>query len=342
MITTRKGCCLCLWINFKFIVSLPFLIVYGLFLFLLHIFITIPCRFKFTFLQKILFHTLGCIFGNPRRVLRLVHCLVCSDNMVSFEKCEEKTVYLTLDDAPSADPDLMHELLDVLQKYDVKASFFVIASFAENNRDGMEILQRAVDEGHYLCNHWGEDVPQWCSVFWGSCCCGCDCSYTKLRSGINRTNHLIKSLDPENDLAFFRLPAGLGSRSICKIIEGEYNFTNILGDLFTGDPVINDADFHISWGKKYTQPGSVFIFHCPEYARQREQTISIIDELIPYLQNEGYEFKRLDEGSFTQYQKGSPMNTPFDSPTITSNSESTSITVHVSGSHIYENHKAVE
>ena len=45
----------------------------------------------------------------------------------------------------------MRELLGVLKKHDVKISFFVIASFAEKHKDGMEILQRAVEEGHYLC-----------------------------------------------------------------------------------------------------------------------------------------------------------------------------------------------
>lgn len=46
----------------------------------------------------------------------------------------------------------MRELLNVLKKHDVKISFFVIASFAENHENGMEILQQAVEEGHYLCN----------------------------------------------------------------------------------------------------------------------------------------------------------------------------------------------
>lgn len=68
-----------------------------------------------------------------------------------------------------------------------------------------------------------------------------------------------------------------------EIIEEEYGFTNVIGDLFSGDPVINNVDFHVNWGKKYHQPGSIFIFHCPEYRRTREQVIPILDQLIPYL-----------------------------------------------------------
>lgn len=56
-----------------------------------------------------------------------------------------KTVYLTFDDGPSAGTD---EILDILKKYDVKATFFV------NGHEGYEeVLKRMAREGHTIGMH---------------------------------------------------------------------------------------------------------------------------------------------------------------------------------------------
>ncbi len=57
-----------------------------------------------------------------------------------------KVVYLTFDDGPSA---YTKELLDVLAKYNVKATFFVCDKGSTNNA----IMKRIVDEGHSIGVH---------------------------------------------------------------------------------------------------------------------------------------------------------------------------------------------
>ncbi|WP_269527219.1 polysaccharide deacetylase family protein [Coraliomargarita parva] len=57
-------------------------------------------------------------------------------------------VALTFDDGPH--PDSTPFLLDLLKKHGVVASFFVVG---ESARKYPEILERAVAEGHALCNH---------------------------------------------------------------------------------------------------------------------------------------------------------------------------------------------
>lgn len=62
-------------------------------------------------------------------------------------KPEGKIIYLTFDDGPSP---YTGELLDVLAKYDVKATFFVL------NRDGYyDTMRRIVNEGHSIAMHGG-------------------------------------------------------------------------------------------------------------------------------------------------------------------------------------------
>lgn len=67
---------------------------------------------------------------------------------------EGKTIYLTFDDGPS---NYTNELLDVLKKYNVKATFFVVGYKCDTN-----ILKRIVDEGHSIglhsTNHSYKDI----------------------------------------------------------------------------------------------------------------------------------------------------------------------------------------
>ncbi|WNS45026.1 polysaccharide deacetylase family protein [Paenibacillus sp. MMS20-IR301] len=59
-----------------------------------------------------------------------------------------KSIALTFDDVP--DPRFTPELLDVLHKYHVKATFFVVGSRAEKHPD---LVARMIREGHVIGNH---------------------------------------------------------------------------------------------------------------------------------------------------------------------------------------------
>lgn len=59
----------------------------------------------------------------------------------------KKQVYLTFDDGPSSNTDA---ILDILRKYDVKATFFVVAKTDEHS---VNAYQKIVSEGHTLAMH---------------------------------------------------------------------------------------------------------------------------------------------------------------------------------------------
>lgn len=65
------------------------------------------------------------------------------------EKSTERKVYLTLDDGPH--PQHTKTILDVLKAAGAKATFFVLGVNVE--RYGVDLLKRAVDEGHCIGNH---------------------------------------------------------------------------------------------------------------------------------------------------------------------------------------------
>ena len=61
---------------------------------------------------------------------------------------DEKAVYLTFDDGPI--PIVTPWVVDLLKKYDIKATFFVVGKNAENYPD---ILRQTVEYGHEIGNH---------------------------------------------------------------------------------------------------------------------------------------------------------------------------------------------
>lgn len=65
-----------------------------------------------------------------------------------INKGDDKTkVYLTFDDGPSKNT---NEILDILKKYNVKATFFVIG---KDDPESIQAYKRIVDEGHSLGMH---------------------------------------------------------------------------------------------------------------------------------------------------------------------------------------------
>lgn len=107
------------------------------------------------------------------------------------ENIEIKTVYLTFDDGPS--DRVTPKILDILDKENVKATFFIIGNQAETRR---AIVKRAFDSGHAIAVHSYTH------------------EYKKIYSSIDA---LIKDIDRCNDLIFeitgersavYRFPGG--------------------------------------------------------------------------------------------------------------------------------------
>lgn len=73
------------------------------------------------------------------------------ENLYAYDKLsgktEEKTVYLTFDDGPS---DRTSEILDILDQYEIKATFFTVYKAASKYQD---VYKEILDRGHTLAIH---------------------------------------------------------------------------------------------------------------------------------------------------------------------------------------------
>lgn len=68
----------------------------------------------------------------------------------------ENKVFLTFDDGPT--PEITEWVLDQLQQYDAKATFFCIGNNIEKNP---EIFQKIIDENHAVGNHTFNHLKGW-------------------------------------------------------------------------------------------------------------------------------------------------------------------------------------
>jgi len=189
-------------------------------------------------------------------------------------------VALTFDDAPS-DPELMNSLLDILQEFDTKATFFVISDLIK--MPGREaVMRRIVEDGHQLANHGVRDRPM--------------VSYNKdrLERELLECEEAIVRFDPTflSQTKLFRAPSGLMSRTMMRTLV-QLGYKSVLTDCYTMDPrYCNDAKWHTGILCRLLRAGSIVLLHCPTKPgpRSRIQTLEITRSLLKDSKSLGIQF----------------------------------------------------
>jgi peptidoglycan/xylan/chitin deacetylase (PgdA/CDA1 family) len=85
--------------------------------------------------------------------------LIYGDALFRIKESGKKAVYLTFDDGPI--PEATPLVLDILKKYNAKATFFCVGENVTNNQ---AIFKRIKDEGHSIGNHTYNHVNGWETV----------------------------------------------------------------------------------------------------------------------------------------------------------------------------------
>lgn len=203
----------------------------------------------------------------------------------SIYESEEKRVFLTFDDGPSKTVTPL--LLDLLDKEDIKVTFFVLGSRVELNPD---LVKREYDEGHYIANHGYSHVY---SRIYESPQTVID-EYTA-------TEQAIKNAigNQEYNSYLFRFPGGLpGGKSHGLKLEandllGQNGVAHIDWNALTGDAEGKKTIEEMLDYAKYTigEKNSVVILM--HDASDKILTYEMLPQLIAYLREQGYSFKNM-------------------------------------------------
>lgn len=190
----------------------------------------------------------------------------------------KKRVALTFDDVP--DPRYTPAILDILAKYDVCATFFIVGNRAAKHPS---LVKRIHNEGHIIGNHSYDHA-----VF-------SKLSLTNYQKQIWRTDTIIKNIVGYSP-HFIRPPYGELLPQQVRWSK-QAGFTIVNWDVDSVDWKNNPSSALVLQNIKRTlQPGSIILQHAGGGAGQSlSGTINALPKLIEMLQSKGYELVTLPE-----------------------------------------------
>ena len=180
---------------------------------------------------------------------------------------DKKVIYLTFDDGPI--PELTPWVLDLLDKYNIKAVFFCVG---DNVQKYPEIFQMVQDRGHKVGNHTSHHIQ------------GLKTDTKSYLEDVQEAGKLI-------DSRLFRPPYGHMRFSQFKALKKQYKV--IMWDVVTRDySCLMTADQVFDVVKKYTRNGSIIVFHDSLKAGDRMK--ESLPKSIEWLLEQGYSFELIE------------------------------------------------
>ena len=200
--------------------------------------------------------------------------LLESENVYTHGSREERAIALTFDDGPH--PIYTDKILDVLEKHDVKATFFAIGINAENYPAP---LLRAFEEGHEIGNHTYNHK---------------NLRNMKYESMLMEVSDASKKIYDLTDYGvnLIRPPQGAMNAQFLSMAE-ELGYRIVLWDVDTRDwahPTVGEIVENVTAN---TKDGAIILMH--DFIGKNSPTPEALRQIIPRLRASGYEFVTVSE-----------------------------------------------
>lgn len=205
------------------------------------------------------------------------------DNIYNGE--EGKRVFLTFDDGPTKE--VTPYILDILDKYNIKATFFVLGTNVRNNPD---ILKRAYESGHYIANHGYSH--KYSSIYK---------SVDTVLEEYNKTEQIIKNALNNTNYSshLFRFPGGSHGGEYEKVKKQarkklkEEGIAYMDWSALTYDAIGVDSKEKILENLENTMNGWNNVVVLMHDSADKQITYESLEDVIKYLQGKGYAFKNI-------------------------------------------------
>lgn len=173
-----------------------------------------------------------------------------------------KVAYLTFDDGPI--PEVTPEILDILDRFNVKATFFMVG---DNARRHPELVEEVRRRGHSIGNHTMHHLQ------------GRKTMPRRYLRDVQEADHILNT-------SLFRPPHGLLRWSQSRVIRKHYNL--VMYDVVTRDyAVYTSPDEVVENVRRFTRNGSIIVFH--DSLKSCHNTLPALPDAIKWLQNNGFE-----------------------------------------------------
>jgi peptidoglycan/xylan/chitin deacetylase (PgdA/CDA1 family) len=180
----------------------------------------------------------------------------------------DKTIYLTFDDGPT--PEVTDWVIDMLDKYNAKATFFCIGRNVDRFPD---IFKKIILKGHSVGNHTYSHLNGW------------RCSVQEYAEDVSLASQHIPG-------KLFRPAYGRISSKQIKVLKAQ-GYHLVLWDVLSEDyNQHNSPKRCFNFVKKYSSPGAIIVFHDSEKAKKN--LYGALPLVLEHFSKLGYNFKALD------------------------------------------------
>lgn len=179
-----------------------------------------------------------------------------------IKKLEQKWIALTFDDGPNAET--TPQILDILKRYNVKATFFVLGKQVAGKED---ILKRMVAEGHEVANHsWSH--PNLTKL-----------SPKEIKDEVERTQAVVEATIGQRPKAL-RAPYGAVNSTVADVA----GLPLIAWSVDSKDWESRNAAAVVNEVTTYTEAGSIILLH-----DIHKSTVEALEPLLQGLTEAGYQ-----------------------------------------------------
>ncbi|MGY3750800.1 polysaccharide deacetylase family protein [Vagococcus acidifermentans] len=185
------------------------------------------------------------------------------------EPAEQQVVALTFDDGPNDSSTV--KILDILKKYKVKATFFVLGSMAEKYP---AVLKRINDDGHEIGNH--SYAHSNLSVM----------TDKEIQKDITQTNELIAKHSGQQP-GLLRPPYGAFNQKVVQAVPG---MRLALWDIDTLDWQVRNGKKIVEKVEQHVKNGDIILMH-----DIHKTTANGVEPLIKMLIKKGYTFRTVSQ-----------------------------------------------
>jgi peptidoglycan-N-acetylglucosamine deacetylase len=191
-------------------------------------------------------------------------------------KTDEKVIYLTFDDGPI--PEITEFVLEELNKYQAKATFFCIGGNIEKHPD---IFQQIVNQGHTIGNHTFNHLKGWHTedeIYLENFK---KCDEAIENNFITHSSYLI---------SHFRPPYGRIKRSQAAEILKTHEI--IMWDVLSGDYDQSiSPETVLKKCIQYSEQGSIVLFH--DSIKASKNIMYALPRFLEHFSEQGFTFEKL-------------------------------------------------
>lgn len=187
-------------------------------------------------------------------------------------KTDEKKVSITFD-VSWGDNDYTEKILDILDKHNVKATFFVVGGWIDSHEAEVKKIK---DRGHEIGNH-SNMHPDFTKI-----------SNAKMVNEINATDSKLLKITGQ-DTKLFRCPEGTYNDDVIETVENTGHMC-IQWDVDSIDWKEEGSDIEYNRVMNKVKPGSIILFH-----NTAKYTPQNLERILEKLKSQGYTFVTVSE-----------------------------------------------